>query len=177
MGGKSEKASEFKISDITKIDKNIFYKNAEIWSYACRTGNAVPDEQAIDWIRRIRYFQWDFEYDEGFNSDEDAKRENSLAQGLADHTGVKVYAWLTRTLYEGIWDDKGDLAYRNDFIEIPHDGADGGWSREMKSLIPFMNEQDKDDLVLWNMNGAKNGVVGAASPKGLSNNVFKFEKQ
>ena len=177
LDGSTEDICRFSMEHVEKIDNAIFRPGAELWSYACRTGNAVPDDYAADWVDRIRYFEWDFEYDEGFKSDADAKREQSLAQALANHSNITVHAWLTRTLYERIWNDQGNQQYRNGFVEIPHPGADGGWSREMKSLIPFMNEEDKDDLILWNQQGAKNGITGARSPKGLSNTPFTFVKQ
>ncbi|MEJ2046336.1 MAG: hypothetical protein P8X74_22320 [Reinekea sp.] len=174
--GSTDEACSFNIKHVSKIEKTIFSADASIWSYACRTGNAVPDDFVGDAFQRIVHFEGDFEYDDNFQSDEDAKPEESLAQVLANHTGIAVHAWLTKTLYERIWNDQGDQSYRNHFLDIPHAGVEGGWKRELKDLIPFSKEEDKDDLVLWNKLGAKRGVVGGSIPKGLSNTPQRFIK-
>jgi len=85
-----------------------------------------------------------------------------------------VYGCLTRTLYETVWNDENNLEYRNGFVDISHNSLDGDYKRELKSLIPFLGIEDKDNLSLWNINGAKDDVSGASTPVGLSNNVFKF---
>jgi hypothetical protein len=175
--GSTDEACSFNIKHVSKIEKTIFSADASIWSYACRTGNAVPDDYSPHIIDHIRHFEGDFEIDPTFQSDSDAKPEESLAQMIADHTERPVYAWLTRTLYERIWDDQGDLQYRKGFVDISHLGIDGGWKRELKDWIPFSETDDKDDVVLWNKQGAKRGGLGGSTPENLSNKTKKFVKQ
>jgi hypothetical protein len=162
---------------IPQINKTVFSSDAIIWSYACRTANSVAAIGASSWAQRAIHFQGDFHIDEDFPSDKDAKPEESFAQALADHTDLTVYAWLTRTLYAKIWNDQGNEAYKRDFIDIPHQGMDGGWKRELKDWIPNSEYEDKDNLVLWNKQGAKNGVIGSDTPSGLTNTPLKFSKQ
>ncbi|AJQ97926.1 hypothetical protein [Gynuella sunshinyii] len=164
----SEEKCSLSMQHISKIDKTIFCADAVIWSYACRTGNGAKGL----WNEVSQEFTYP-----GTTADDSADIEKSLAQAMANQTDRPVYAWLTRTLYEYIWDDQGDQSYRKTFIDIPHPGTDGGWKRELKDLIPFSEEDDKDDLVLWNKQGAKRGVVGGNTPHGLSNSPHKFTKK
>ncbi|MEJ2044303.1 MAG: hypothetical protein P8X89_13605 [Reinekea sp.] len=174
--GSSDDACSFNSKHVSGIDTSIFSSDAVIWSYACRTGNAVPDDYNPHIIDHVRHFPGDFKIDPPFETDADAKPQDSLAQAIANHTGKTVYAWLTRTLYERIWDDKGDSKYKKCFVDIPHNGIEGGWKRELKDWIPFSETDDKDDVVLWNQQGAKGGVLGGNTPKNLSNTARKFIK-
>jgi hypothetical protein len=134
-----------------------------IWSYACRTGNGDT---------RRRSDLPGFTYSDAAL----ARPENSLAQKLADHTQRDVLAWLTRTYYGGIFNDRGDTGFRSAFVDLADSNSSGRTSNffgeAFNRLSPF--HEEKAGLVLWNTNGSKGEIVGASTPGGLSNTVQEF---
>lgn len=79
---------DIKSKQISAIKSDIFVPKGHIYSYACRTGISVDGKE--------------------FDNLEEAKPENSLAQKMADHFGVKVHAYYTRTLFRSCIRDPAD---------------------------------------------------------------------
>lgn len=88
LDGKNEKTQQFTFEDVKKISQDVFLPNAEIYSYACRTGNL------------------------------DGKTEGSLAQVISNHLNVTTYAYLRRSNYTSTWLDGNDKNYTKDYITI-----------------------------------------------------------
>ena len=87
---------------------------------------------------------------------------------MANHLKKTVYAWLVKSDYQPVWDDRGDEAYRAGFCRIPHEGVDGGtWD-----LFGA-----KDDYVLWNFNGANGNPKGGTQPLNCPNDFREFKPQ
>jgi hypothetical protein len=75
----SDPTISFSPSEIAASDADAFAPDGRFFSYACRTGISS--------------------WDEHFSSDEDAGREQSVAQQIADHFQVETHAFLTRNFY------------------------------------------------------------------------------
>jgi len=146
LDGANQSSQRFNISDVVKLKKESF-KDADIYSYACRTGNVS--------------------YDEIFNEDWSAKAkpEESLAQKLADYLGVKVYGYIKRSNYASTWNDGGDESYKKDYEEI-----------EDKSVTGRLYKPWDWDETLWHDNGAYKAPKNGSTPVGLPDKLYKFEK-
>lgn len=77
--GDDEVSGEFNQQLVDKVNKLIFHYDAEVISYACRTGIGVDQES--------------------FKSSAEAQSEKSLAQYMANSWMVKVKAFEHRSLY------------------------------------------------------------------------------
>jgi hypothetical protein len=182
-------AQTFTFSDISKLKKNVFDKIAQIHSYACRTGNAQKNPMQDDFTPyyTIHYFAGKADFTEKHLTKESAQKryielkrgftnvyiyepstspseihsEQSLAQKLASHTGISVFAYKTRSDYQPTW--HGNLKK----IEIPDESVEKGW-------FGAKFWQDGDNA-LWNSTGALNGVKGGSTPKGLDNKLTEFK--
>ncbi|WP_066439918.1 hypothetical protein [Chryseobacterium sp. CCH4-E10] len=182
-------AQTFTFSDISKLKKSVFDKNAQIHSYACRTGNAQKDPMQDDFTSyyTIHYFAGKADFTEKHLTKESAQKrynelkrgfsnvylyepstspseihsEQSLAQKLANYTGISVFAFKTRSDYQPTW--HGNFKK----IEIPDESVEKGW---------FGTKFWQDgDHALWNSTGALNGVKGGSTPKGLDNKLTEFK--
>jgi hypothetical protein len=176
LKGTTWRAASFGMEHVALIDPNVFFPDAQIWSYACQTGSGVYIKTLGEAAVGDDFgYEYEIEVDGAFDNDAECKPGASLAQALANHLGREVHAWLLRTSYAGIWNDGGDATYRAGFVEIPHPGLDGGLGRELESWLPG-DDGDKDDVALWNPAGAKNGVGGADSPGGLSRTPQTYKR-
>lgn len=75
----STNAVDLSSANYTALNTSAFVPDGKLFSYACRTGTGVRGNS--------------------FRSDAEAKPELSLAQKLADHLRITVFAFLTRTWY------------------------------------------------------------------------------
>ncbi|MDY6993453.1 MAG: hypothetical protein SVR94_12750, partial [Pseudomonadota bacterium] len=155
------------VDNLSSIDMDVFLPNGRIYSYACRTGIAKLGRK--------------------FNSDEEADPKNSLAQKMADHFKVDVYAFLTRTYYGNVLREKSDSerissalkkarqTRDGEIIDIPpeHEGLphpglyEGGW-------FSSTDEEGTDEYALWRKQGAIRMPSAGDTPKGLSKSMRRF---
>ncbi len=154
LDGPDQNSQRFKVSHVSQLKKDVFDSNAEIYSYACRTGNSdsrviasVPGySYGDDWLTQV-------------------KPKESLAQKLANHLEISVYAFLRRSLYISTWDDKGDEKYIEKYKQIDDETINGQIYRPHQW-----------DEALWNPNGAYSKPTAAATPKGLPAKLYIFKK-
>jgi hypothetical protein len=158
-------AIDFTEDDLEKIDAHVFVPDGCILSYACRTGCGVDAKV--------------------FPNDAAAKPEASLAQRMADHFGVDVFAYLTRTFYgdclvapadfddlASALNDARDAAGGGvvdlppDHEALPHAGL-GEWRARLDGT---------KDYALWRKRGALAMPVGHDTPKGLSQHIRRFRR-
>lgn len=85
-----EKSGEFDISYIEKVHESIFDYDAEVITYACRAGISVDEHD--------------------FSGGKYAGQMESHAQKMADKWDVNVKAFEMRSLYEGVYGTKEELA-------------------------------------------------------------------
>ena len=78
-GGDDEQLGNFNNTSVKQIKKNIFHHDAQVISYACRTGIGVDKDS--------------------FKNSAEAKPETSLAQYMANQWKVTVKAFERRSLY------------------------------------------------------------------------------
>ncbi|MCL9805317.1 hypothetical protein NAT51_07280 [Flavobacterium amniphilum] len=181
----------FTFSEISKIKKNVFAKNAQIHSYACRTGNAQKNVSQNDFTPyyTVMYFAGKADFSENFTNRElaqkrygqlkksfsnvyfiepsvspsDARPKESLAQKMANQMGISVFAYITRSDYQPTW--HGNFQK----IEIDDETVEKGWFG-----AKFWQDGDH---ALWNATGAINGVKGGTTPKGLDNKLIEFKPE
>lgn len=87
--------------NISLIKREVFIKSAEIWPYACRTGNSIPDDPVPDYMEAL--INRNFGVPNAllgkvkvFENDQEAKPADSFAQNLADYIrGNSV--WMLNT--------------------------------------------------------------------------------
>ncbi|MFP3593144.1 hypothetical protein [Chryseobacterium sp. SIMBA_038] len=182
----------FTFAEINKINKKIFTKDAQVHSYACRTGNNQEDVMQDDFTPyyTIHYFAGKADFTEKHLTKESAQKrykelkrgfsnvylyepstfpsdihsEQSLAQKLAKYLGVSVFAFKTRSDYQPTW--HGNFKK----IEIDDETVEKG------GFLGYKIWQDGDHA-LWNSTGALNGVKGGNTPKGLDNKLTEFKPQ
>jgi hypothetical protein len=147
LDGKNQYSQRFQISDVLKLNVKSF-RNTEIYSYACRTGNVSYDEV----------------FDKNWESV--AKPNESLAQKLADFLNATVYGYIKRSNYTSTWNDGGDEAYKKDYEEIEDESVTG------RIYKPW----DWDE-VLWHDNGAYKAPKSGNTPLNLPNELYKFQKR
>jgi len=159
--------------EISKIEKDVFWPGGIIYSYACRTGTGS--------------------WKESFSNDAEAKPDESLAQMMAHHFGVDVWAFLTRTLFSELLRAPGSPAeggesdhivetlktgrktHEGQLIDLPprhealpHPGLGDGWGFSGPS------KEGTDNYALWRKNGAIKMPYAADSPTGLSKSMRRF---
>jgi hypothetical protein len=156
-------AIDFTDHELGAINADIFVPEGRIVSYACRTGTSVDAES--------------------LPNDAAAKPEFSLAQKMADHFGIEVYAYLSRTFYgnclvaESDYDAlasalnsaRGSAAggvvdLPPDHEALPHSGIGG-----LRAMWA-----GTDDYALWRKKGALAMPVGHDTPTGLSQTIRRF---
>lgn len=95
---------------------------------------------------------------------DDAHPENSLAQKLADHLNITVYAYISRTNYGGTFNDHGNKEIQKEYIDIPDKSVEkGGYGLKLWQKH-----------ALWHPKGAVNPVIGGDTPKGLDYKMHAF---
>jgi len=130
--------------NIKNIDPKAFDQaSACINSYACRTGlgDASIDGFAFPW--------------------EDGDPENSLAQSIADHTGVRTYAYQRRTDYSSTLGSSWDRM-KHRF----------GQSEELEKAL---KTRKTIDGAAFQPEGALHGVDAGSTPVGVSSERIRFE--
>ena len=155
---------DFTATQLKDIHADVFVPHGRIFSYACRTGASKDAKE--------------------FANDAEAGPENSLAQKLADHFGVDVFAFLTRTWYgEVLTTGKAELATLSDTLArkraaaagdivdlsllheaLPHPGLGGG-----KSWLTGTG-----NYALWRKPGAVAMPCGHDTPAGLTREMRHF---
>lgn len=146
--GKNDLKQRFQIEHVSQLKRTSFIPKANIYSYACRTGN----------------ISWDETF--GNNWKSNVKPENSLAQELANHLDAKVHAYLRRSLYLSTWNDGGDKEFQKNYEQIEDESING---------MPW--RPHKWDEALWNDAGAYAPPTVASTPIGdIPKTMYIFEK-
>lgn len=165
--------------DIDAIPASVFDRGGSVYSYACRTGTWVDQEE--------------------FTSVAQAEPQNSLAQYMADQFGVKVYAFLTRTLFKECIRDPADSAsiteslvekreaQEGQIIDIsdehqglPHPGTGHtifvrGYPIGPPGPFGGGEREGTAEYALWRKKGARYLPVGGQTPRGLPNTMRVFD--
>jgi len=157
MYGKNDKGQRFNHDTANALREQSFDAQAEVWSFACRTGN---------YDSRINASSSSFSY--GPNWMDDVQPDKSLAQRIADQLNVLVYAYLVRTDYSPTYAEGPDIAYRKEYIDIEDDMVDLS-GRDLSGNLTY-------DKVLWNRRGAYAKPRAGTSPGGIPRTLYKFEK-
>ncbi|MBK8257078.1 MAG: hypothetical protein IPK82_30945 [Polyangiaceae bacterium] len=161
--------TSFLVVDKTSIrtwSPSSFMQGGRILSYACRTGVGRQGES--------------------FANDAAAQPENSLAQAMADHLRVDVWAFLTRTLFREVLRAPADSdrieatmraarpAQNGQVIQIPpeheglpHPGLDDGF-------MAGSHAAGTNAYALWRKQGARMMPYAAETPTGLSQAMRQF---
>ena len=156
-------AMNFGVDELGAIAADVFVPGGRILSYACRTGVGKDGEDFAD--------------------DAAAEPENSLAQKMADHFGVEVQAFLTRTWYGEVLAEPGDIGGLIDALKQGREAAAGGVvdlppSHEAlphPGLGSMRAWQDgSKDHALWRKLGAIAMPHGHDTPVGLSRGRRRF---
>lgn len=162
-------------SNFSSINKDVFLEDGRIYSYACRTGIGTA---------------LDLRFREKFESDKDAHPEESLAQKMADHFSIEVYAYLTRTWYGDVLrlesdserisvalkkarkTQSGVIAIPQEHECLPHKGLanKGSW-------LHGPIKEGTNEYALWRKKGARIMPYGHTTPKGLSKHMVCFKKR
>ena len=155
FGYKTKLAEEYRFdeADLKKLDKGAFKPSCVINSEACRTANATFSEYypgpPYDGAPKQASHDIFFKVDE------------SLAQKMADHLGVTVEAYVSRTDYSGT------LGTRSQ--RVMHKlGLDSGW------LEHSISNQEKIDGAVFDPDGAYNPVSGGVTPVGSNTQKREF---
>lgn len=150
-------------AELGAIAADVFVPDGRIFSYACRTGVGKNGEDFAD--------------------DSAAEPENSLAQKLADHFGVEVHAFLTRTWYGEVLAARGELDDLAETLEQARGGAAGGVVElpPLHEALPHPGIggvrawwEGTKDHVLWRKPGAIAMPYGHDTPAGLSSSRQRF---
>ena len=150
-------------SSFSKIDNNIFLDNnrTELYSYACRTGIGVSSTTGIT----------------------DPKKNNSLAQHMANIGKITVFAYMRKTDYKNTW---GTIAHRRTY-ESDHDSGENIWENfksdlydmlpdpdDMKEFSKYRAHQEIIDGAVWNINGAYIDVKPGTTPDSVPDTFYKY---
>jgi hypothetical protein len=145
--------TQFTHGDATKLQKSPYAFNAEIYSYACRTGLGNP---AIDQSATVN------------GKKLDPMEDTSLAQHIADKTRVNTYAYLRRTDYVDTFGSKSDrISWRYWYSEP-------GTMDRLKSMAEILSPHPRDraDALQTSIfNRAKAGTSYPFDPEGALNDV------
>lgn len=161
---------------LAKMAKDVFIANGRIYSYACRTGIASWYE--AHWTN----------FNTPFKSDQDANPKDSLAQAMANHFGINVHAFYTRSSYSEVLRVASDsdrisralkaarAAEEGNIIDIPsehealpHPGLADDWNDWGEE------KEGTSEYALWRKKGARSMPVSASSPAGLSKGLKLFK--
>lgn len=150
-------------NDIDKISKDIFTKNAILFSSACRTGAGTILEIGVT----------------------DPEATESLAQYIANSLKITVKAFYRRTFYGNVMRDKSDsatisqqvkmqrkintgkaLMLSETFEAFPHSGLGvNSWTDTMKGWIGRgLRGEGVHEYALWRIGGAQSLPTYADSP-------------
>jgi hypothetical protein len=154
LDGSNENTQRFQISHVAMLKIESFSKRPEIYSYACRTGNADSN-----WMNTSY----------GKNWSTIVKPKESLAQKLSDHLDAKVFAFIRRSNYTSTWLDKGDENYKSKYVTIEDEEV----SNPINPKDWFRKGWDDS---LWNPDGAYAKPTVGDTPTGLPSEMYRFEK-
>lgn len=151
------------------MQKAAFVADGRVWSFACRTGNGA----AAIW--------------NSFKNDEEANPDGSLAQKIANHLGIEVHAFLTRSDYSPVireYSDseriatavrEGRVGHEGQVVDIPpehealpHPGLANGWFNGAR-------KEGTNEYALWRKHGARTMPVAASTPTGLTRALRVFK--
>lgn len=161
-------------TNLENIRSDVFVEDGRIFSYACRTGNAVAKDS--------------------FANDAEANPEASLAKKMAKRFNVKVYAFITRSYYANVLrDEKASDAisetlkskrsgHESDVIDLsaehealPHPGlAETGWGGIWGFGASGGIGEGTNGFALWRKEGAREMPVSHNTPTGLSQKMTEF---
>jgi LysM repeat protein len=157
LDGSNRESQQFKINHVAELKLESFMPNPEIYSYACRTGNA--DTRLIASTPGYTY---------GSDWLEVSQPNKSLAQKLSDHLDAKVHAYLKRSFYTSTWDDGGDEDFKQNYEQIEDESLNEDLWRP--------DRWNQWDEALWNDAGAYASPTIGNTPKGLPKTMYIFEK-
>lgn len=152
-----------------KIKADAFVAGGRIYSYACRTGTYASGGS--------------------FKTLAQAEPEKSLAQRLANHLNVSVYAFMVRSTYRPVLRDPADsatiaatlkskrdgheleiLSLSDEHEALPHPGLGGGfWGLYGNS------KEGTKDFALWRKRGARAMPIGHDTPTGLPQDLREYK--
>jgi hypothetical protein len=164
--GKNAATQELDHKTFSKINAEVFLdKNATtFYSYACRTGIGISSETATS-----------------------PKKDNSLAQKMANKGKITVYAFMRRSLYEDAW---GTQTHRDTYAS-DNDAGDSGWEnfktdmkdafksdpKDMSDFNTYRKKEVKIDNAIWNPDGAYLDVKAGTWPIGVPATFDKYNPQ
>lgn len=159
---------DFSKTEVSSTSSDVFVTDGCIYSYACRTG--VSSSKG------------------SFLSDDAAGPKDSLAQMMADHFCVDVYAFLTRSDYDGVLREKSDssriagvlksarttregklISIPPEHEALPHHGLGDTWGGGPA-------KEGTIHYALWRKQGGRQLPVSAPTPTGLTPGLHKFTK-
>ncbi len=161
--GKNAENQELDFKEFSAIKPEIFLNknNSKFYSLSCRTGIGTASETAIDPIKN-----------------------NSLAQKMANHGKITVFAYMRRSQYEDTW---GTVKHRNTYAS-DNDSEDSKWGnfksdirdltssdpKDMEIFTKYRNKEIKIDGAVWNPEGAYIEVKGGSLPPGVPATFDKY---
>jgi len=115
------------------------------------------------------------------------KKDNSLAQKMANKGKITVYAFMRRSLYEDAW---GTQTHRDTYAS-DNDAGDSGWEnfktdmkdafktdpKDMSDFNKYRKKEVKIDKAIWNPDGAYSDVKAGTWPIGVPATFDKYNPQ
>lgn len=154
---------DFDENVLSRLSKDWFVKDGQIYSYACRTGTGKDD------------------YWQGFDDLSEAKPEDSLAQKMANQLGVSVHAYMRRTFYGHVLGAKpraGEISkalrdWRSEHEGEPcalppdHEGLPHPGLADSFNPLSGPKREGTDNYALWRKLGGTSLPCAANTPEGL----------
>lgn len=140
-----------------KISPSAFASSAQIDSYACRTGMGNRSDFPVE--DGIQFFP---------------QTNESLAQLMANHLGIKVHAFVRRSDYKNTW---GSFEERRmgDLCGISGNAAPGKeWCRKWETLEKERKNSHRLLEFTYQTMGAINPVISGDTPLGVPGGHFEF---
>jgi len=156
------------LGNFTQVSANAFLPNGRLFSFACRTGVYVSKNK--------------------FDSEAEAKPEESLAQKMANHFHIEVHAFLRRSYYGDVLREKSQSEVISSTLKaereskegnviqippeheaLPHPGLDD-------SLNPWRGSKREGTVgyALWRKRGGRTLPTAAETPTGLPTEMRVF---
>jgi hypothetical protein len=164
-----EKAFSWNFAFAQKLDKNALALEAEIYSWACRTG--IGNESDWGTLGNGPDSVHEFKIEDAIQLRPLTKQ--SLAQRMANHLNVPVWAFLRRTDYSDTW---SNLEER---MSLRACKASNG-NIPTEAICQALNKDDnerthhaKQGFIFLN-NGALHSIKSGQTPAFLPNGMYKF---
>lgn len=135
-----------------------FEANARLTSYACRTGMGNPQDEEIENAIQL-----------------DPQPQRSLAQKLADHLGIPVRAFMTRSDYKETWGSFMDRRYADICDITARKLPNETWCDEWTNVIDDRSDQTDKVSVVYQTEGALNPVISGTTPYGPARGLSEFK--